>query len=175
MCGPSKGRRPLSHVRIWSPTRALTPGLTCPCCPQTSRQMPTSSSLQDLCAISWDTRLKRSTRGRASTFSIPMKSPLPAPSTVEVCLNQRRPSTHLPGGWSALTPVTPGVFLDKAAVLHYARIRHRDGYWVSCECCFTVVHNVLVACTSVYLRTERSESRSCSTWLSPLFHSVSHY
>ncbi|CRK11467.1 hypothetical protein BN1723_001799 [Verticillium longisporum] len=38
-----------------------------------------------------------------------------------------------------------GVRLDKAAVLHYARILSRDGEWVSCECCFTVVHDVLVA------------------------------
>lgn len=53
-----------------------------------------------------------------------------------------------------------GVLLDKAAVLHYARIRARDGRWVSCECCFTVVHDVLVACTSIYLRGEKSERRA---------------
>jgi PAS domain S-box-containing protein len=40
--------------------------------------------------------------------------------------------------------------LDKAAVIHYARIRAKSGEWVSCECVFTVVHNVLVACTSIY-------------------------
>ncbi len=49
-----------------------------------------------------------------------------------------------------------GVLLDKAAVLHYARILARDGRWVSCECCFTVVHDVLVACTSIYRRGEKS-------------------
>ncbi|KAF3354425.1 hypothetical protein VDGD_00418 [Verticillium dahliae] len=53
-----------------------------------------------------------------------------------------------------------GVQLDKAAVLHYARILSRDGEWVSCECCFTVVHDVLVACTSVYRRGEKSERRA---------------
>lgn len=53
-----------------------------------------------------------------------------------------------------------GVLLDKAAVLHYARILSRDGRWVSCECCFTIVHDVLVACTSIYLRGEKSESTS---------------
>ena len=51
-----------------------------------------------------------------------------------------------------------GILLDKAAVLHYARILSRDGRWVSCECCFTIVHDVLVACTSIYLRGEKSES-----------------
>ncbi|KAI1100108.1 hypothetical protein F4804DRAFT_56292 [Jackrogersella minutella] len=53
-----------------------------------------------------------------------------------------------------------GVLLDKAAVLHYARIMSRDGQWVSCECCFTIVHDVLVACTSIYRRGERSKRRA---------------
>lgn len=53
-----------------------------------------------------------------------------------------------------------GVLLDKAAVLHYARIRASDGRWMSCECCFTIVHDVLVACTSIYLRGEKSERRA---------------
>lgn len=52
-----------------------------------------------------------------------------------------------------------GVLLDKAAVLHYMRIQSRDGQWVSCECCFTVVHDVLVACTSIYQRSEKSERK----------------
>ena len=51
-----------------------------------------------------------------------------------------------------------GVLLDKAAVLHYARILSRDGRWVGCECCFTIVHDVLVACTSIYRRNAKSES-----------------
>lgn len=53
-----------------------------------------------------------------------------------------------------------GVLLDKAAVLHYARIRSRDERWINCECCFTIVHDVLVASTSVYRRTEKSDSTS---------------
>ncbi|KAL2189514.1 hypothetical protein L209DRAFT_677724 [Thermothelomyces heterothallicus CBS 203.75] len=53
-----------------------------------------------------------------------------------------------------------GVLLDKAAVLHYARILAKNGPWVSCECCFTVVHNVLVASTSIYFKGERSERRA---------------
>lgn len=31
---------------------------------------------------------------------------------------------------------------------------------MSCECCFTIVHDVLVACTSIYLRGEKSERRA---------------
>ncbi|KAI2618804.1 hypothetical protein GGR54DRAFT_143406 [Hypoxylon sp. NC1633] len=53
-----------------------------------------------------------------------------------------------------------GVLLDKAAVLHYVRIMSGDGQWISCECCFTIVHDVLVACTSVYRRGEKSERRA---------------
>ncbi|KAL2106220.1 hypothetical protein VUR80DRAFT_7063 [Thermomyces stellatus] len=52
-----------------------------------------------------------------------------------------------------------GILLDKAAVLHYCRIRARNGQWIICECCFTVVHDVLVACTSIYRRGVRSASR----------------
>lgn len=53
-----------------------------------------------------------------------------------------------------------GVRLDKAAVLHYARIRASDGRWVSCECCFTIVHDVLVASTSIYSGGAKSEGRA---------------
>ncbi|KAI1818480.1 hypothetical protein GGS20DRAFT_292364 [Poronia punctata] len=52
------------------------------------------------------------------------------------------------------------VLLDQAAVLRYVRILAKDGRWVSCECCFTVVHDVLVACTSIYRRSEKSERRA---------------
>lgn len=52
-----------------------------------------------------------------------------------------------------------GVKLDKAASLHYLRVQHRNGQWVSCECCFTVVHDVLVACTSIYRIGAKSESK----------------
>ncbi|POS76770.1 hypothetical protein DHEL01_v204835 [Diaporthe helianthi] len=53
-----------------------------------------------------------------------------------------------------------GVLLDKAASLHYARLVTSDGQWASCECCFTVVHDVLVACTSIYRRDQKSERRA---------------
>ncbi|OAA64301.1 potassium channel, voltage-dependent transporter [Niveomyces insectorum RCEF 264] len=77
-----------------------------------------------------------------------------------------------------------GLLLDKAAVLHYCRLRSGDGTWVSCECCFTVVHDVLVACTSVYERNAKSERRaieapqirrmfSCSP-RDPRYHMLEH-
>lgn len=53
-----------------------------------------------------------------------------------------------------------GILLDKAASLHYVRILSADGQWMSCECCFTVVHDVLVACTSIYRRGQKSERRA---------------
>lgn len=52
-----------------------------------------------------------------------------------------------------------GVRLDKAAVLHYVEILSRDGRWVNCECCFTVVHDVLVASTSIYSRGANSQGK----------------
>ncbi|KAF7560779.1 hypothetical protein G7046_g3367 [Stylonectria norvegica] len=75
-----------------------------------------------------------------------------------------------------------GVLLDKAAVLHYARVLSRDGRWVSCECCFTIVHDVLVACTSIYRRGEKRRAIeapqirrifSCSP-RDPRYHMLEH-
>ncbi|KAI1433646.1 hypothetical protein GGR50DRAFT_695888 [Xylaria sp. CBS 124048] len=77
-----------------------------------------------------------------------------------------------------------GVLLDKAAVLHYARIMSKDGRWISCECCFTVVHDVLVASTSIYRWGKKSERRaieapqisrifSCSP-RDPRYHMLEH-
>ena len=43
-----------------------------------------------------------------------------------------------------------GVKLDKAAVLAYCRIRNRQDQWVGCECCFSIVYNVMVCCISIY-------------------------
>ena len=48
--------------------------------------------------------------------------------------------------------------LDKAAVLNYCQIKNRHGRWVGCECVFTIVHDVLVASTSVYRRGPGSQS-----------------
>ncbi|KAI9736054.1 MAG: hypothetical protein M1818_006230 [Claussenomyces sp. TS43310] len=56
-----------------------------------------------------------------------------------------------------------GIQLDKAAVLHYARIKAKDGQWVGCECVFTIVYDVLVACTSIYRRDPKSEKRAADT------------
>lgn len=50
-----------------------------------------------------------------------------------------------------------GINLDKAAVLNYCRIQHKDGSWVGCECVFTVVYDVLVSCTSIYKRNPRAQ------------------
>jgi PAS domain S-box-containing protein len=40
--------------------------------------------------------------------------------------------------------------MDKASVLTYCDIKNRQGDWVRCESCFSIVYNVLVACTSIY-------------------------
>ena len=52
-----------------------------------------------------------------------------------------------------------GVRLDKAAVLSYCRLRNRQGDWVGCECCFSVVYDVLVCCTSIYRHGMQSQSK----------------
>jgi len=51
-----------------------------------------------------------------------------------------------------------GVNMDKAAVLAYCDLISREGEWVTCECCFSVVYNVMVVCTSVYRRGLASHS-----------------
>lgn len=51
-----------------------------------------------------------------------------------------------------------GVRLDKAAVLNYCSIRHKNGSWVGCECVFTVVYDVLIASTTIYRRGKGSQS-----------------
>ncbi|KAJ5896421.1 uncharacterized protein N7473_005820 [Penicillium subrubescens] len=53
-----------------------------------------------------------------------------------------------------------GVRLDKAAVLNYCSIRHKNGSWVGCECVFTVVYDVLIASTTVYGRGRGSQKRA---------------
>lgn len=50
------------------------------------------------------------------------------------------------------------VATDKAAVLAYIRVRNADNQWVGCECCFTIVYDVMVVCTSVYRRGVKSDS-----------------
>lgn len=50
-----------------------------------------------------------------------------------------------------------GVQLDKASVLNYCQIKNKSGQWIGCECVFTIVHDVLVASTSVYRRGSKSQ------------------
>lgn len=50
------------------------------------------------------------------------------------------------------------VSMDKAAVLAYCRMKSKTGEWVGCECCFTIVYDVMIVCTSVYEKSERSDS-----------------
>lgn len=52
-----------------------------------------------------------------------------------------------------------GVRLDKAAVLSYCRLKNRQGDWVGCECCFSIVYDVMVCCTSVYRQGMQSQSK----------------
>ena len=53
-----------------------------------------------------------------------------------------------------------GVQLDRAAVLKYCQIKNKWGQWIGCECVFTIVHDVLVASTSIYKRGLKSHSKS---------------
>ncbi|KAI4100865.1 MAG: hypothetical protein LQ339_005368 [Xanthoria mediterranea] len=53
-----------------------------------------------------------------------------------------------------------GVQLDKAAVLNYCQIKNKDGRWVGCECVFTIVHDVIIACTSIFRRGANSQKRA---------------
>lgn len=53
-----------------------------------------------------------------------------------------------------------GVRLDKAAVLNYCFIRHKDGSWIGCECVFTVVYDVLIASTTIYGRGKGTQKRA---------------
>jgi PAS fold len=53
-----------------------------------------------------------------------------------------------------------GIELDKAAALFYCKVKQKSGAFVSCECVFTVVYDVLVASTSIYRRGARSLRRS---------------
>ncbi|TKA72829.1 hypothetical protein B0A55_06039 [Friedmanniomyces simplex] len=76
------------------------------------------------------------------------------------------------------------VRMDKAAVLAYCRVRHRDGGWVGCECCFTVVYDVMIVCTSIYRQGMASQKRAVEAPLvrrlfssspaDPRYHMLSH-
>lgn len=47
--------------------------------------------------------------------------------------------------------------MDKAAVLAYCRVKDKQGKWVGCECCFTIVYDVMIVCTSIYMKGTNSE------------------
>ncbi|KAG9191970.1 hypothetical protein G6011_10704 [Alternaria panax] len=84
----------------------------------------------------------------------------------------------------ARTHHSRGVRLDKAAVLSYCRLRNRQGEWVGCECCFSVVYDVLVCCTSIYRHGMQSQKRAveapivrklfASSPKDPRYHMLSH-
>lgn len=69
-----------------------------------------------------------------------------------------------------------GIQLDKAASLHYARIKGRDGQWIGCECVFTVVYDILVACTSIYGGSAQNERELAESQRLPnlMIHRASH-
>lgn len=50
------------------------------------------------------------------------------------------------------------VVMDKAAVLAYCNVMSKGGEWVNCECCFTIVYDVMIVCTSIYLRGGKADS-----------------
>lgn len=56
-----------------------------------------------------------------------------------------------------------GIRLDKAAVLSYVRIMGSKGDWVKCECVFSIVYDVLVACTSIYRGDSKGLSMASSS------------
>ncbi|KAK3678275.1 hypothetical protein LTR78_001570 [Recurvomyces mirabilis] len=76
------------------------------------------------------------------------------------------------------------VQMDKAAVLAYCRVRDRDGRWIGCECCFTIVYDVMIVCTSIYKHGLASEKRALeapmvrrmfsSSPRDPRYHMLSH-
>lgn len=56
-----------------------------------------------------------------------------------------------------------GIAMDKAAVLSYCRVRNRRGDFIGCECCFTIVYDVMIVCTSVYRWGMESQSKMFAT------------
>lgn len=54
---------------------------------------------------------------------------------------------------------------DKAAVLGYCRIKDKNGRWTTCECCFSIVYDVMVVCTSIYRRDSSSASEFAANLL----------
>jgi PAS domain S-box-containing protein len=73
---------------------------------------------------------------------------------------------------------------DKAAVLGYCRIKDKSGAWRTCECCFSIVYDVMVVCTSIYQSGASSKKRASEAPLvrrlfssspkDPRYHMLSH-
>ncbi|KAF3923194.1 hypothetical protein ABW20_dc0109645 [Dactylellina cionopaga] len=55
---------------------------------------------------------------------------------------------------------TRGVRLDRAAVLVYCRVKHKDGSFIHCETIFSVVYDVFVAATTLHIQTSKSQGRA---------------
>ncbi|KAK4630520.1 hypothetical protein CLAFUW4_07872 [Fulvia fulva] len=76
------------------------------------------------------------------------------------------------------------VATDKAAVLGYCRVKDSHGNYVGCECCFTIVYDVMVVCTSIYRRGLQADKRAAeapvvrrmfsSSPKDPRYHMLSH-
>jgi len=49
--------------------------------------------------------------------------------------------------------------MDKAAMLAYCKVLAKDGQWIGCECCFTIVYDVMVVCTTIYRSGIKSLSK----------------
>jgi hypothetical protein len=49
--------------------------------------------------------------------------------------------------------------MDKAAIMAYCRIQNKADRWVGCECCFTIVYDIMVVCTSIYHRDGKSDGK----------------
>jgi PAS domain S-box-containing protein len=59
------------------------------------------------------------------------------------------------------------IVTDKAAVLAYCRIQNKAGRWIGCECCFTIVYDIMVVCTSVYHEGGNSDGKFTSEACEP--------
>ena len=111
--------------------------------------------------------------GRKLTFPAPADlsrgaSILYASDSIQVVLGYQPPGVLSRSSWDYFHPQKlqfarsvhgRGVRLDKAAVSNYRSIRHKNGSWVGCECVFTVVYDVLIACTTVYGRWKGCQSK----------------
>ncbi|GAB7351939.1 hypothetical protein MBLNU459_g2475t1 [Dothideomycetes sp. NU459] len=77
-----------------------------------------------------------------------------------------------------------GIRMDKAAALSYCSVRTKQGDWIGCECCFTIVYDVMIVCTSVYRGGLASQKRAeeapvirrlfSSSPKDPRYHMLSH-